>query len=407
MNEKRIAARRGAIVALVLAALVAIAGCGSSSSSSSSASASPTTSAASSASSTSTSPSSSVSAGVAGIPPMSQLTGQGYETPPPASGPAPAKGKSVWWVSCGMSIPACSVPANAAAAAAKKIGFDFHIADGKLNVGGGDLVAFRTALAAHPAAIIIHGISCPIVETGLRQAKSQGVLTMGVEALDCSDTNQGSKLFTNDFLYSAKAPSGVNYFTAWGKISADYIIQASGGKAQVVAAIGTEPLQAIGGQGFTTEMKKCSGCSLVDTINFTSADLIPGGPWVQKMRPALISHPAANYVWLQFDPNVALGTTIVNQELAKANAVGGSGEADEQDFVRQGKLKAITGAHDAQWMGWGAMDEINRALQKKPSVPEGVGPIVETKDANLPPQGSGFISPIKYQDVYLKSWGVH
>jgi ribose transport system substrate-binding protein len=336
---------------------------------------------------------------------MSQLITQGYETDPPTSGPPPAKGKNVWWVSCGMSIPACSVPANAAAAAAQKLGFNFHIADGKLNEGGGDLIAFRTALAAHPDAIIIHGISCPIVETGLRQAKAQGVKTMGVEALDCSDTNQGPKLFTNDFLYSSKSPSGVDYFKAWGKISADYIIQASGGKAQVVANIGTEPLQAINGQGFTDEMKKCSGCSIVDTVNFTSADLIPGGPWVQKLRPGLISHATANYVWLQFDPNVALGTTIVNQELPNGNAVGGSGEADEQDFVRSGKLKAITGAHDAQWMGWGAMDEINRALQGKPSVPEGVGPIVETQGHNVPPQGAGFVSPINYQAAYHKIWG--
>jgi ribose transport system substrate-binding protein len=405
MREKRITARRGALVALALASLLAIAGCGSSSNSSSSSSSSATSSAAATSSSAATSSAAAASAGsVAGFPSMSQLTGQGYETNPPTSGPPPAKGKTVWWVSCGMSIPACSVPANAAAAAAKKLGINFHIADGKLDVGGGDLIAFRTALAAHPNAIIIHGISCPIVEEGLRQAIAQGVKTMGVEALDCSDTGQGPKLFTNDMLYSAKAPTGVDYFRAWGKISADYIIVASGGKAKVIANIGTEPLQAINGDGFTTEMKKCTGCSILDTVNFTSADLIPGGPWVQKLHPALIANPTANYVWLQFDPNVALGTTIVNQELPHAAAVGGSGEADEQDFVREGKLEAITGAHDAAWMGWGAMDEINRALDGKPSVPEGVGPIVETKTANLPPQGSGFVSPINYQAAYEKIW---
>jgi ABC-type sugar transport system substrate-binding protein len=144
---------------------------------------------------------------------------------------------------------------------------------------------------------------------------------------------------------------------------------------------------------------------VLKTVNFTSADLVPGGPWVQKLRPALVSTPNAQYVWLQFDPNVALGTPIVNSILPKANAVGGSGEADEQDFVRNGKLKAITGAHDANWMGWAAMDNISRALQGQPTVPEGVGPIVETKDHNLPPQGSGFVSPTEYQAAYAKLWG--
>ncbi len=397
MTKKMTTTRRAALAAVTAVALLVIAGCGSSSSSSSSSSSAPAT----------TSTSSSASSGTtAGVPSMASITGTGYQTPVPTTGPKPAKGKTVYWVSCGLSIPACSVPANAAAAAAKQAGLNFHIADGKLNVGGGDLAAFNTALAAHPDAIIIHGISCPIVEQGLRQAKAQGVATMGVEALDCSDTHQGPSLFTANMQYSATAPTGVDYFNAWGKLSADYIINASGGKADIIAAVGTEPLQAINGLGFTNELKKCSGCKIVDTVNFTSADLIPGGPWVQKMHPALIANPTANYVWLQFDPNVALGTTIVNQELPNAKAVGGSGEADEQDFVRNGKLEAITGAHDANWMGWAAIDNINRALQKQPTVPEGVGPVVETKAAgNVPPQGSGFVTSIDYQAAYKKLWG--
>jgi ribose transport system substrate-binding protein len=411
MSMEKVKTRRTVLVALVAAAVVALAGCGSSSSSSSSSSAaapasSSTTAAASSSASTSGTGGtpSATTVVVKGVPPLSQLTGQGYEAPPPTTGPPAAKGKTVWWISCGQSIPPCAAPAAGAMAAAKALGITFHIADGKLNVGGGNATAIRTAIAAKPDAIILHGISCPAVEQPLREAMAAHIPVMGVEALDCSDTG-GPKLFTANMQYDPKAPTAEDYFTAWGKVSADALIDLTGGKAKVLDLHGPEPLFVAINNGFTTELKKCSGCQIIGGFAFTSADEVPNGPMVQMLRPLVLKESSATAVMLPVSPAVTLGAPIVAAALPKAVSVGGSGEIPELDLIRQGKFTAATGAHDSTWMGWAAMDEINRVLNNKPTVPEGVGFRVITKTANLPSTpGSPYVSPIPYKADYMKLW---
>jgi ribose transport system substrate-binding protein len=299
-----------------------------------------------------------------------------------------------------MSIPAGAGPANAAAAAAKRLGINFKIFDAKLNVGGGNAAAFRAALASNPNAIIIHGISCADLQQPLREAKAAGVKVMGVESLDCSP-----KLYSTEMKYSPKAVTGEDYFTAWGKVAADYIISATNGKAKIINNPGTEPLQVATNKGFTDELKKCSGCTIVDTLTWNNADLTPGGPWVQRLRAAVVQHPDANAVFLPYDPNIILGGPVVSKALPKAVSVGGSGEAPEIELVRQGKVTAITSAHDGEWMGWGAMDNINRALNGQDTAPEGIGFLAVDANHNLPPSGKAFKSPTDFKAAYEKSWG--
>jgi ribose transport system substrate-binding protein len=331
----------------------------------------------------------------------------GIETQPPTSAPSPARGKSVWWVSCGLSIPDCSVPAESAQAAAQKLGIDFHIADGKLNVGGGDAAAVRTALAARPDALIIHGISCPIIQQPLEEAKAQGVKVMGVESLDCSDTG-GPKLFTTEMNYTASAQSGKQYFEAWGKISADYVIARSGGRAVVINNEGVEPLQQAINDGFLSEVKTCGGCRIVDTVKFSSADLTPNGPWIQAFRSSLVRNPTATAVFFPFDVNIATagGAQAIKDIGRNLISFGGSGQAPAVDLVRSGVITAITGAHSPEWMGWAAVDAINRALNNQPTVPEGVGFRVVDAQHNLPSKpGAAYQTPIDFKAAYERAWG--
>ena len=133
----------GASAAAVLLAATAC----SSGSSSTATSATPSDSSASS-----TASSSSTGAANGATLTMDQLYAGTYAQPPTTS-PAGAKGKSVWWISCSQAVVSCSEPAAAAAAAAKILGIDFHVADGKFNVGGAFTTAVRTALAAKPDAL--------------------------------------------------------------------------------------------------------------------------------------------------------------------------------------------------------------------------------------------------------------
>lgn len=343
------------------------------------------------------------------VPTIEELTGDGaFESEPPTEGPPPAKGKSVWWVSCGMQIPDCALPANNAKEAAKQLGIKFNIADGKLNVGGGNVTAMRTALAAKPDLMIIHGIGCPGIRQPLKEAKAQGVLVMGVESLDCSDPpTNGEKLFTTEMKYSEKAVTGVDYFRAWGKVNAQYIIAATNGEAKYISNAGQEPLQKNVDIGFDEEMKaSCPKCEQVQELEFNSADLVPNGPWIQEFRSALTRNTGKfNVVQVPFDVNLLVGgAKALKDSGADAMLIGGSGSPASFDLVRSGQVTAITAAHSLEWMGFGAMDNANRALQDEETVPQGVGFRPVSKEHNLPPKGEGYVSPIDWRAAYDKLW---
>jgi ribose transport system substrate-binding protein len=331
---------------------------------------------------------------------------RGNEAAPPTTGPAPAKGKSVWWVSCGMAIVDCSGPANAAKEAAQKLGWNFHIADGQLNQGGGDLKATEQAIAAGADAIIVHGISCPIIESALLEAKQKHIPVLGAEALDCSDTG-GPHLFTAEMKYSPTMLTGADYFTAWGVYAASYIIDKAGEHAKIILNQGTEPLQAVINTGFVDTLKACTGCAIASDLKFSSADLTPNGPWIQAFRTSLLQHASATAIYFPFDVNIvgAGGARAVQASGLHIVTAGGSGSAAALDLVRQG-LQDMVIAHSPEWLAYGAMDELNRIFAGQPTVPEGVGLRVVDKAHNLPAAAGGaYESPINWLAAYDKLWG--
>jgi ribose transport system substrate-binding protein len=342
-------------------------------------------------------------------PSIDDLAGKdAYETKPPTEGPAPAKGKKVWWISCGQQVPDCNEPASGAQAAAKELGLDFHIADGKLNVAGGNATALRTALAAKPDAVIIHGIACPVIRQALNEAKAQKVKVMGVEALDCSDPpTNGAKLFTADMNYAPKAPTTLEYFRAWGKITAQYMIASLAGKGKIINSQGTDPLMEAINDGWTEVIKTCKDCEGVDEFNFNSSDQIPNGPYVQRLKGAITKNPDADSVNMLFDANVvsAGGERAAHELNPELKLYGGSGQNEVTDLIRAGKVVAAPAAHSPEWMGWGAIDNINRVLQDQPTVPQGVGFRPVDKDHNMPASsGESYKSPVDFKAAYKELW---
>jgi ribose transport system substrate-binding protein len=331
---------------------------------------------------------------------------KGTSVDPPAESPPGAAGKSVWWISCSQAVASCADSAAAAQEAAKALGIDFHIADGKFNVGGAFSTAIQTALAAQPDAILLYGVACELVLGPLQDAKAQGVKIMGVETPDCSDSG-GPQMFDVTEQYSDLYKNTPDLWRAYGAFSADYIINQSGGDAKVIMSSGTEPLQNFVTEGFKTELAKCEGCSIATEVPYDSSKLTPNGPWIQAFRTSLVQHPEATAVYFPFDIMMAaLGGAQAAQESGRDLVTfGGQASSDGLELLRQGKITALSSARDPGWSGWAVMDTINRALQGQPSVPEGIGFQVVDKDNNLPESGP-YVPPIDYQAAYLKAWGV-
>lgn len=341
------------------------------------------------------------------------LAGTGGE--PPTSSPPAAEGTEVWWVSCGMQIPDCSVPAKSAEAAAQKLGIGFHIADGKLNENGGDLTAVKTALAANPSALIIHGISCNLIAPALQEAKTREIPVMGVEALDCDEGleegEEGTELFTAEMKYNESAESGLEYFQSWGNIAASYLIDKLGENIKLINAEANEAgLQKTVAHAFNSTFELCKGCEVLDSIKFVSSDLAPGGAFAQALRSTLVKDGStATALYVPFDVNItaAEGAAEVEKQglTGKLFTCCGSGGAPVLDLVRAGKWSA-TETHSAEWMGWGAIDNINRVLNEEETVPEGIGFVIATKEKNLPKNAEEEFNPpgLDWQAAYEKAW---
>src|SRR3954449_3193178 len=103
-----------------------------------------------------------------GVPTLQQLYA-GNEGTPPTSGPKAKAGAKVIWVSCGGETPGCAKPADYFLEAAKSLGWNASVVDGKLNVNNGFSNAIRTAIAQKPAAIIAHGINCVEAKSALEE----------------------------------------------------------------------------------------------------------------------------------------------------------------------------------------------------------------------------------------------
>ena len=388
--------------AAAFALLVALSACSSSSDTAASSAPAESTSASSSA------PAESTSAPATSDTAWADAIATQFVTDPPSTGPAPVKGKDVWWMGCGNAIPDCKTMSDAGAEAAKLLGWTFHVADGKVNQGGGYQAAIRTALAAKPDAIIIQGYDCAVVQQALQEAKDQGVPVLGLQSTDCSDKDATQpSLIPIKMVYTANAPTVKDYYVAAGKNAAAYLIGSSGGTAQVIANLGKGGFYEYMNDGFRAEMATCSGCKILQEVRWADADTIPNGPWIQGFTVALAKNPTATGVFIPFDSLItgSGGLQAIKDSGLKITLAGGSGNQPELlQNVRDGMALGLTNAQSFRWLAFGAMDNLNRFFAGEEPVAQGIGPSLIDINHNLPAEGEAFTGSVDWLAAYTKLW---
>jgi ribose transport system substrate-binding protein len=312
-------------------------------------------------------------------------------------------------ISCGNTSPSCVAIANNAAQAAKVLGINFHVANSNLGIANGYNVAVNTALGAKPNAIILPGIDCVQAKAAIESAQKidPGVLFMGTEDMDCNQSGNGAQEFKVPMVYSQSMPNNVAFWTAFGKRSADYIIDKSGGHANIIDSRGTAPLEQTLDNGFKQELAKCSGCKIVDTITYANSDLTPNGPWIQAFRTALVKHPEANAAYIDWDFMMsALGAAQAIHSSGHQNftSFGAEGTSDSLELIKRGQITADSSARCVEWLGWATMDELNRAFNHQPPAPEGLGFTSVDATHNMPPAGQNYCPSTDFRAAYQKAW---
>jgi ribose transport system substrate-binding protein len=330
------------------------------------------------------------------------------QSPSTASRPA-VKGKKIVIISSGQSSISSSVPVDAAEAAAKSVGWQVSVYDEQLNPANAPGL-MRQAISSGADGIILDATDCPTVKGPLQEAKTKGIPVIGIYSFDCNDPifgHGGKPLFASYINYGVSTASAGAFTEKYGAAQADAVIAATGGHAKVVFFNDNEfTILKYTGEGFLKELKTCSGCSVVDTVNFTGTEL--GSVLQQKAAAALLQHPEANAVKSPYTAATILGISAAVTQSGRSGQIyvmGGEGFQPELDLMRahQGVNAAMIAPSD--WTGYAAIDTLNSVfLHQKPAF-SGLGWELVDPTHNLPAAGP-FVGTVNYKAVYEKAWGV-
>lgn len=270
----------------------------------------------------------------------------------PTSTPTPPKNVKLALVTCAGTVAGCTLPAAGAAAAAKALGWTSTTYDGK-----GDPVTQNTvvtqAINGGATAVLLVGIDPAQIGSALALAKQKGV--------PVGDMTQGiapGKGIAFDV--------GADYVQS-GVIEGSWIVADSAGKAVVLPTndkefastneIVTSAIQTV---------KGCSSCQLEPTDVFVSSNI--GNGLGQRIASDLQREPSVNYVIGAFDPAIGdMVPAITNSGLAsRVKIVGDVGLVQNLGYIKSGNVQAADVVYDNTYVGYAAVDQMIRTLDKKP-----------------------------------------
>ncbi len=328
---------------------------------------------------------------------------------PAATSRPGAKGKKIVVISSGQASISSSVPVAGAVEAAKALGWSTTVYDEQLNPASAPGLV-RQAIASGADGIVLDATDCPTVKGAMQEAKAKGIKIVGIYSFDCNDPifgGGGEALFTGQINYGAGAADIDKFTEQYGADQAKAVIAATNGKANVVFLNDQEfTVLRYTGKGFLDEMAKCSGCKVVDKVDFTGAELGPN--LQQKVTSALLQHPEANAIKSPYTAATLLGigpAVVSSGRAAKIYSMGGEGFAPELDLLRANQGVSAVEITPSEWTAYAAVDTLNSLFTGKPAADSGLGWQFVDKNNGLPQSGP-YVPKVNFKADYKKAWGV-
>lgn len=335
------------------------------------------------------------------------LYGKGTFAEPTAEGPAAQPGYKVTLVSSGVQSPTGTSQAGGAREAAKVLGWDLSVYDGKYEPSEYQ-EGIRQAIAQDADAIWLYSIDCPLVRTALDEAKKANIPVFSQEAADCSDVDASAPSY---FAGSLDFTDGnfIEWGEALGASQAVWLLAKLGSDADIIEVSNTELVitKAVH-DGFQKKMKDlCPDCK-VTTVPIRIADF--GPPLQEKVSTALLRNPNANGMAVSYDDLMTAGggaAVVASGRNNDIEVIAGSGYAANVDQIHDNGGQDAGWTYDGAYEAWSTADLINRYFAGEPAVPSGVGVSVFDREHNLPPKGEAFdvsMIGIDYKPVFEKVW---
>lgn len=335
----------------------------------------------------------------------------------PSTSPTPLPDQNIWIISCTQAAEGCSQPAAGAKEAGESLGWQMTVFDGQSNP---DTIAagIRSAIADQADGIILSAVDCVTAKSALQEAHDAGIKVYGIGALDCDDpfAGSGEPLFDASSTYDDGRSFAEYAEDVYARSIADYAIAETDGKAQIIAFTQEDNLAARHlVRGFEKRIEECSTCTIVDEVPITFSDLV-SGKLQSKASAALTRNPQADVVFAPYDTALILGISqavVASGRKDDLLVPGGEGLTPNIDFVRDDKGQTSIAGSPANWVGWAAIDGMNRVLNGEPNVDSGIGIQTLDREGPLPESTTYYDGNIDadgnpkqdYKAAYAKLWG--
>lgn len=329
----------------------------------------------------------------------------------PVANPRALDGKTVMYLSAGLTSPAGSAAVRSLKAVQESIPFELVTFDGQFTTSRYQ-EGMRQAIAQKVDVLIVYGVDCAGNEAALKEVHTAGIKIVGVQSVDCNEADPNAKpLFDAQSLYplgEGKTGTIGQTWAALGATQADYLISELNGDVRVIQFdVPDFAVTASLGKGFRARMKQCSTCKILETVQVGVADM--GAGLQPKAEQVLLKHPDANAVELNYDDLVTLGLSAAIKSSGRQQdllTIAGTGTEATMDMIRKDDgLLSAGWVEEYDWDHWAAIDTTLRLLSGEKAAVSGVPIILYDKDHNMPESG-GFVPETDYQATFKSAWGV-
>jgi len=391
-------------VACLGALTLALAACSSSGSSSTSAAA-PASSAATSGASAAATGASATGESTSAAAGVAQYSGMvsSYAAQQAVPGVSALKGKTVWYIPIGESVPILAAFGTAMQSALSQVGIKMMTCDGKF------LPTNAAACVSQAISQGADGVVTGYIDYASMPTSFNSLVSRHIPVLIAGEAPDGGKTSSPQLAFFNTQPT-INLMQ---KLDMDAVIADSDGKANILYLGVTDSPQTLAGATYGAAYLKsqCPGCTLTQ-INYNTASIakVPS-----QVSAGLIAHPSTTYVVDELD--AAAQPSVAGIEAAgyahKVKLASTDGDLDSLQRISSSDVQFVDIGTSPVYEGWQFADGILEMLTgKTPSFTLGVVRVFNSSNVKglaLTPAvyaTNAWYGSEAYEQTFLTAWGV-
>jgi ABC-type sugar transport system substrate-binding protein len=325
-----------------------------------------------------------------------------YPAQQPISGVSQLKGKTVWYIPIGDSVPILAAFGSGMQQALAKVGISTHVCDGKFLPT--NIAACITQAETDGADAVVTGY----VDYAAMPTSFNSLVAHHIPVLIAGEAPDGGKTSSPQLAFF----NAIGTLDLMQKLDMDAVIADSKGKAHIVYLGVTDSPQTLDGASYGKQYltSHCSGCQLTE-INYNTASInkVPS-----QVSSALISHPDTTYVVDELDAAAQYSVQGI-QSAGYANKVklaATNGALDSLQRIKAGTVQFVDIGTSPIYEGWQFAGGILTMMQgKTPTFTPGIVRVFNSgtvNDLTLSPAAyttNAWYGSDAYEQTFLTAWG--